>query len=57
MSAATTLTSEGLQVPHGGKLVDLMVAENQKQELISQATHIVELNDRQACDVELLVVG
>jgi len=57
VSAATTLTSEGLQAPHGGKLVDLMAAEGQKQDLISQATHIVELNDRQACDVELLVVG
>lgn len=55
--SATTLTSEGLQVPHGGTLVDLMADDGMKGALISSTTHSVDLTHRQACDVELLIVG
>ena len=44
--------------PHGGKLVDLMVKdEAEKSSLASAANHKIELNDRQSCDVELIING
>lgn len=46
-----------LTPPHGGKLVDLMVAEDKKEAVRASATKTVALSDRNACDVELLVVG
>jgi len=55
--SASTLTTEGLQVPHGGTLMNLMADETQKADLIASATTSIELTHRQACDVELLVVG
>ena len=50
-------TERQLQVPHGGKLVDLMLAEGQRQEAMAACTKEMELSDRNACDVELLCVG
>jgi sulfate adenylyltransferase len=47
----------GLISPHGGKLVNLMLAEDQKQAAIDSCTKTIELSDRNACDVELLIVG
>lgn len=47
----------GLISPHGGKLVDLMLPEAQRQAAIDSCTKAVELSDRNACDVELLTVG
>lgn len=52
-----TTTAEGLQVPHGGKLVDLMVPAEQQAALVASCTQTLELSDRNACDVELLCVG
>lgn len=46
-----------LQTPHGNTLVDLMLPEDQKQAAISSCTKEMNLSDRNACDVELLVVG
>lgn len=46
-----------LQTPHGNTLVDLMLPEDQKQTAISSCTKEMDLSDRNACDVELLVVG
>ena len=47
----------GLQVPHGGKLVDLMDA-GKKEALIKECEgRVIECSDRNACDIELLVVG
>lgn len=46
-----------LQTPHGGKLVDLMASAEQHAELKSSASKTLQLSDRNACDVELLVVG
>lgn len=46
-----------LQPPHGNTLVDLMLPEDQKQAAINSCTKEMDLSDRNACDVELLVVG
>jgi len=47
-----------LQEPHGGSLVNLMVNDAAEvADLKSQCTKTVELNHRQACDVELIVGG
>ena len=44
--------------PHGGKLVDLMVKdEAEKAEIAKSADVVVEINERQSCDVELIVNG
>lgn len=52
------MVAEGqLQTPHGGKLMDLMAPADQHASLKSSASRTVELSDRNACDVELLIVG
>jgi sulfate adenylyltransferase len=47
--------------PHGGSLVDLMVPEEQREEARLAARgsvdRVVECSHRNACDVELLIVG
>jgi sulfate adenylyltransferase len=44
--------------PHGGKLVDLMVKDDaEKKSLAASAKHIIEINERQSCDVELIING
>ena len=53
MSANAT----GLIAPHGGSLVDLMVPAVDREAVKASATKVVECSDRNACDVELLVVG
>merc|ERR1719182_53700 len=45
------------QVPHGGKLVDLFVAEGDKAAVAASATKTVEITERQSCDVQLLCNG
>ena len=50
-------TATGLIAPHGGSLVDLMVPTAEREAVKASATKIVECSDRNACDVELLVVG
>ena len=64
MLAADQIVSVGsvqadmkLQAPHGGQLVDLMLPESQKQAAINSCNATIDLSDRGACDVELLVVG
>jgi sulfate adenylyltransferase len=51
--------ADGLIVPHGGALVDLMVTDpKRKAELYAECQgRKIELSDRNACDVELLTVG
>ncbi|GBG34052.1 Sulfate adenylyltransferase [Hondaea fermentalgiana] len=54
---ATRAMSTGIPA-HGGELVDLMVKdEAEKQKLKSSVDTTMELSDRNACDVELLVNG
>jgi len=57
--SAITRGADGLIVPHGGKLVDLMVTEpKQRAALFAECQgRKIELSDRNACDVELLTVG
>jgi sulfate adenylyltransferase len=61
VEAATTSNPtkrvDGLQTPHGDKLVSLMVPEAQRQAVIDSCSKTLECSDRNACDVELLCVG
>ncbi|MFL0792785.1 MAG: sulfate adenylyltransferase [Prochlorococcus sp.] len=43
--------------PYGGTLVDLMVSPDQRDALKAGVSKTLECSDRNACDVELLVVG
>jgi len=49
--------ASGLITPHGGSLVDLRVADDQREAVRAGVDRVVECSDRNACDVELLVVG
>ena len=45
-------------VPHGGKLINTMIHDNQlKNDAMSACNFAVELDERQLCDVELLMQG
>ena len=46
-----------LIAPYGGTLVDLMVHPEEKISLKSKSVKCMECSDRNACDVELLVIG
>ncbi len=45
--------------PYGGRLVDLLVADEERRELIEQAGRLpsIQLSARTLCDLELLAVG
>ena len=48
----------GLIPPYGGKLKDLIIKnENLKSELLSKVSYEHECSERNACDVELLMIG
>ena len=50
--------SKGLIPPYGGKLKDLITKdESLKSELISKVSYTHECSERNACDVELLMIG
>ena len=54
----TKIDTNGLIPPYGGELKNLIIQDkNLKNELISQATYEFECSERNACDVELLMVG
>ena len=55
--SAVAATESKLQTPHGGNLVNLMLAEGDRAAAVSSCTREMELSDRNACDVELLCVG
>ena len=57
MTASTSTSQIGVIAPYGGTLVDLMVAEAERAAVKATATTSIECSDRNACDVELLVVG
>ena len=56
---ATSSSSQrsGVIAPYGGTLVDLMASATEHAALKASATTSIECSDRNACDVELLVVG
>ena len=46
------------QVFHGGKMIDLMVKDEAEKKKVAEATDFsMQLNERQLCDVELIVNG
>lgn len=58
ISDAATERRSGKGKPHGGKLVDLYVDDAEKREaLVKETDAVLELSERQACDVSLLVNG
>ena len=57
MTASTPSSQTGVIAPYGGTLVDLMVPEGDKAAVKASASSSIECSDRNACDVELLVVG
>ena len=56
-SSSGSAQSSGVIAPYGGTLVDLMVATDQRVAVKASANQVLECSDRNACDVELLVVG
>jgi sulfate adenylyltransferase len=55
---AKTGDCEGAGKPHKGKLVDTYVADDGKRAAMrKEATAVLELSERQACDVALLITG
>tara|TARA_A200000159_G_scaffold30666_1_gene27270 strand:- start:2482 stop:3654 length:1173 start_codon:yes stop_codon:yes gene_type:complete len=56
-SASASAKRSGVIAPYGGTLVDLMVPSAEQPALKASATKTLECSDRNACDVELLVVG
>ena len=54
----TKTDTNGLIPPYGGELKNLIVKDkNLRNDLISKATYEFECSERNACDVELLMVG
>ena len=54
----TKTEPHGLIPPYGGELKNLIIKDkNLKNDLISKATYEFECSERNACDVELLMVG
>jgi sulfate adenylyltransferase len=51
--------SKTLIAPYGGKLIDLMVAGEERQNLLTHATHLpsIQISARALCDLELLATG
>lgn len=55
--AAAVAEKQLKQTPHGGKLVDLTLRQEDWEQAIDSCTMSTELSDRGACDVELLANG
>lgn len=56
-ASSSSSQRSGVIAPYGGTLVDLMVSATEHPALKASATTSIECSDRNACDVELLVVG
>ena len=57
MATAVESRVNGLQVPHGGNLINLQTPKSEWDAVIKSANKTVEASDRNACDIELLSVG
>ncbi len=57
MTLANTAPHSDLIAPHGGSLVDLMVPTDQRDGVRAAVDRVVDCSHRNACDVELLIVG
>jgi len=56
-ASSSSSQRSGVIAPYGGTLVDLMVSATEHAALKASATTSIECSDRNACDVELLIVG
>lgn len=59
-SSAVPVTSRGADgriLPHGGKIVDRMASAAKAKDILARCDTTINLNARQLCDVELLMVG
>jgi sulfate adenylyltransferase len=58
-SVSASISSTNLIGPYGGKLVSLLVDDEEKQALKEYATHLpsIQLSMRSICDLELLAIG
>ena len=50
-------TDEGLIKPYGGALISLMASTQEKKELKTNSLKTLNCSDRNACDIELLLIG
>ncbi|WP_216920702.1 sulfate adenylyltransferase [Synechococcus sp. CCAP 1479/9] len=57
MTLANTAARSDLIAPHGGSLVDLMVPPDHQEGVRASVDKALECSHRNACDVELLIVG
>ena len=51
------MSNQDLIAPYGGTLVELMLPVEQQPEAKAKTTKSIECSDRNACDIELLIVG
>jgi len=49
--------SEGLIKPYGGELINLMASNNELEDLKKDSFKTLNCSDRNACDIELLMIG
>ncbi|MBW3041289.1 sulfate adenylyltransferase [Prochlorococcus marinus] len=49
--------SEGLIKPYGGELINLMASDKEKNEVKKSSFQVLSCSDRNACDIELLLIG
>ena len=56
---ASEAQTTNLITPYGGKLVNLMVTDGERQELLERSSHLpsVQISARALCDLELLATG
>eukprot|EP00343_Euplotes_focardii_P011872 CAMPEP_0205830404 /NCGR_PEP_ID=MMETSP0206-20130828/40936_1 /ASSEMBLY_ACC=CAM_ASM_000279 /TAXON_ID=36767 /ORGANISM="Euplotes focardii, Strain TN1" /LENGTH=411 /DNA_ID=CAMNT_0053134027 /DNA_START=44 /DNA_END=1279 /DNA_ORIENTATION=+ len=57
VQSSTNFGADGQIVPHGGALVESMAPAELSSFVLKSCSVEIDLNDRQACDVELLVNG
>ena len=48
---------KGLIKPYGGELINLMASDQETKELKKNSFKILNCSDRNACDIELLLIG
>lgn len=56
-SVITPRGADGKIMPHGGKIVDRMASAEEAKDIVSRCDMTIDLNSRQLCDVEQLMVG
>merc|ERR1719253_621546 len=57
MRSASLIEMAAKQVPHGGTLIDLFAPDGERAALAASADKVIDITERQSCDVELLCNG